>query len=180
MGDLYLDMLTTQVNQGNMGGKTGPFAYLWKEKNRVDKKKIKTSKPKKEDSHTICEIHIGSGTVRDAQDSNGLADPFIMIWSADKLGEHDKCVYKSKVCKETLKPNWDEHGELKMKNGNYGKYILELWDHDTFTSNDFIGRASIFPGSVTFGMDFKGNVSVFDENDQTNPSGSVEINIKRK
>ncbi|EAL62062.1 C2 domain-containing protein [Dictyostelium discoideum AX4] len=179
-GDLYLDMLATQVNQGNMGGKGGPFGYLWKEKNRKDKKKDKTPKPKKQEDYTVCDIHIGSGSVRDAKDSNGLADPFVMIWSVNIEGDHDKCIYKSKVCKETLTPNWNEDGELKMKNGSYRECILELWDHDTFTANDFIGRALIFPSSVTFGMEYKENVKVFDKDDKTNPTGTVEINIKRK
>ncbi|KAN0038097.1 hypothetical protein ACTA71_000269 [Dictyostelium dimigraforme] len=179
-GNIYMDIISAQVSQGNFGGKNGQFGYLAKDQKRREKKlsKAKYESPKKKVEEKIeCDISIRNGTVAEATDSNGLSDPFVIIWSIDSEGQPDKSLYKSKVCKKTLSPNWDESGILKIK-PSYKSLIVELWDHDLLTANDFIGRATIFIGGLTSYNPFNDCISVYDGKKST-PSGTVSLSITK-
>ncbi|KAM9993874.1 hypothetical protein ACTFIZ_011845 [Dictyostelium cf. discoideum] len=181
-GNIYMDIIASQVSQGNLGGKNGQFGYLAKDKSRREKKlskeKIETPK-KKVDEKFECQVLIGSGTVAEATDSNGLSDPFVIIWSVDDEGQPDKSLFKSKVCKKTLTPKWDEKGSLKLKS-TYKSLIVELWDHDLLSANDFIGRAKINVDSDGLKKysyaSFKDTISLYD-GEKSTPSGTVYIEI---
>ncbi|KAN0019049.1 hypothetical protein ACTFIU_002251 [Dictyostelium citrinum] len=180
-GNIYMDIISSQVSQGNFGGKNGQFGYLAKDKSRREKKlsKAKYETPKKKtDDKFECNIHIRTGTVAEATDSNGLSDPFVIIWSVDSEGNPDKSLYKSKVCKKTLNPNWDEKGTLKLKT-SYKSLIVELWDHDLLSANDFIGRAKVLVDCSDikkYSSSFNDTVSVYD-GEKSTPSGTVNLSI---
>ncbi|KAM9994892.1 hypothetical protein ACTFIY_001073 [Dictyostelium cf. discoideum] len=180
-GNIYMDIIAAQVSQGNFGGKNGQFGYLAKDKSRKEKKltkaKFETPKKKVEEKFEF-NVLIGSGTVAEATDSNGLSDPFVIIWSVDDEGQPDKSLFKSKVCKKTLTPTWDEKGSLKLKE-SYKSLIVELWDHDLLSANDFIGRARINVDAINikkYGYSFKDTISVYD-GEKSTPSGTVHIEI---
>ncbi|KAM9970779.1 hypothetical protein ACTFIR_002643 [Dictyostelium discoideum] len=180
-GNIYMDIIASQVSQGNFGGKNGQFGYLAKDKSRREKKLTKEAKfeapIKKVEEKFECNVFIGSGTAK-STDSNGLSDPFVIIWSVDAEGQPDKSLFKSKVCKKTLTPNWDEKGILKLKE-SYKSLIVELWDHDLLTANDFIGRARINVDAINikkYSYTFKDTVSVYD-GELSTPSGTVYIEI---
>ncbi|KAK5579786.1 hypothetical protein RB653_009473 [Dictyostelium firmibasis] len=181
-GNIYMDIISSQVSQGNFGGKNGQFGYLAKDKSRKEKKlskaKYSESSPKKRTEEKYeCDINIIDGTVAEATDSNGLSDPFIIIWSVDRDGHPDKSLYKSKVCKKTLTPVWNEIGVFKMK-PSYESLIVELWDHDLLSANDFIGRATISVVGLNSFYRFNDKISVYDDKKST-PSGTVTLKISK-
>jgi hypothetical protein len=71
-------------------------------------------------------ISVTSGTVSEAQDSNGLADPYLKI----KQGVLSS--WTSKVQKKTLSPSWNETGVVKLgeASGKSVSITIELWDQD--------------------------------------------------
>lgn len=100
-------------------------------------------------------ITLHEGTVNEAQDSNGLADPYIKIKSGMST------LWSSKVQKKTLKPNWNETATVKLSevSGKSYSYTVELWDEDTL-KDDYIGSTTIngtlrIDSHPAFSHDFK-------------------------
>eukprot|EP01122_Echinamoeba_exundans_P016890 TRINITY_DN8707_c0_g1_i1.p1 TRINITY_DN8707_c0_g1~~TRINITY_DN8707_c0_g1_i1.p1 ORF type:complete len:307 (+),score=71.03 TRINITY_DN8707_c0_g1_i1:171-1091(+) len=83
-------------------------------------------------------ISVTTGTVSEAQDSNGLADPYLKI----KQGVLSS--WTSKVQKKTLTPSWNETGIVKLgePNGKSVSITIELWDQDAL-KDDFIGHHKV-------------------------------------
>jgi hypothetical protein len=74
-------------------------------------------------------------------DLNGKSDPYykIIIDGYTQL--------KSEVIKKNLNPTWNDAALTVPKNGE--DLIIEVWDHDTFTSDDFMGYIQMkLPSSV--------------------------------
>lgn len=89
-------------------------------------------------------MRIGTGTVHKAFDKKtGLADPFVQIGETFTVGWD----FKSKICRNTLTPEWCESGSFERKrlNGASIKLAIEMIDYDPglLDMNDFIGRAEI-------------------------------------
>ncbi|XP_075252985.1 uncharacterized protein LOC142344850 isoform X2 [Convolutriloba macropyga] len=92
----------------------------------------------------ICRITVFQAKNLIPMDANGLADPYVKIRlipdnkKADKLHKH-----KSKRLKETLNPVWNEEFEIPLAVEDKNKRLLvEVWDWDRTTRNDFMGALS--------------------------------------
>ncbi|KAN0023708.1 hypothetical protein ACTFIV_008095 [Dictyostelium citrinum] len=149
-GDLYLELIASQVRAGNLGGKNGQFGYLIK-KEKVPKP---TPIPKIELAFSIFD-----GTICEAHDDNGLS------------------FYRSKVCRKTLTPDWDEKGSYELKK-NVKQLVIELWDQDLLKKNDYIGSATLDFDQIVNDKPLNGKVDFFDNSQKL--SGSIRFYIGKK
>ncbi|KAM9982318.1 hypothetical protein ACTFIZ_006836 [Dictyostelium cf. discoideum] len=90
------------------------------------------------------------GTVYEAQDLNGKADPFVQVRAIKTDGSYSKVLFKSTVKKATLTPAWNEYDKIKVKD-YVNDLLVELYDED-LVKNDFIGRQIINMGRVRSGI----------------------------
>ncbi|EGC33061.1 hypothetical protein DICPUDRAFT_37318 [Dictyostelium purpureum] len=126
------------------------------------------------------EVHIQSGTVFEATDSNGLSDPYVTISMVREDGKTTKQIYRSSVCKKTLSPKWDEKGTMKFKE-NVSTLIIQLWDQDIIGSNDFIGGTSVDVASCKYGNFQYIDAEVFEEKEgKVVTKGNVKLSIEKK
>mmetsp|Transcript_11808 Transcript_11808/g.19239 ORF Transcript_11808/g.19239 Transcript_11808/m.19239 type:complete len:746 (-) Transcript_11808:1341-3578(-) len=100
-----------------------------------------------EASHKIAKtviLHILRAEGLAKADTWGKSDPYVVVtFNNDMVG-------KTHIERKTLNPVWDEKLYLSIP-GNVlnkeDKLCLDLFDHDTFSSDDFMGRVCI-PGDV--------------------------------
>ncbi|EGG21310.1 C2 domain-containing protein [Cavenderia fasciculata] len=140
---VYEDILREQVKQGNMGGTKGPLGYLTQKENATKLTKS-SSKPKEEGYHWI-KIKLVHGIVYEATDGNGLSDPFVKFGRLNPTLFEGKYLFESPVEKKTLTPMWEwtsESKELQIA-GKHRYLIVEMWDRDLLSRNDFIGGNTI-------------------------------------
>ncbi|KAG5443380.1 Calcium-dependent protein kinase C [Clonorchis sinensis] len=75
-------------------------------------------------------------------DPNGLADPYVKI-KLLPCEDNAKSKLKTKVCKSTLNPIWDETFYIGITNEDLSKRLsIEVWDWDRTSRNDFMGSFS--------------------------------------
>jgi Ca2+-dependent lipid-binding protein len=72
-----------------------------------------------------------------AADRGGTSDPFAVAQIAGLRA------VKTKVVKKTLDPKWGETLVLKVPSGNTEPLRIQVYDHDQFGSNDFLGEIII-------------------------------------
>ncbi|KAK5575058.1 hypothetical protein RB653_010313 [Dictyostelium firmibasis] len=174
---IYEDIMRAQVKQGNMGGRNGPLGYLL----RDNKKKEKASKPKVQKpakavvTKNPFTIKLEEGTITNPTDSNGLSDPYLIIMAIKPDNSLSKVLFKSTVCKKTLTPVWNESGEFFV-NDNVSTLMVELWDHDVLSKNDFIGRTIISMYSLVAG--YTDNLKFY--NGSENVEGTAKLTITKK
>lgn len=73
------------------------------------------------------------------QDKTMTSDPYVII----KLGKQK---HHTRVLKKNLNPRWDEELKFHIKDisqSDCRSLIAEVWDHDTFSRDDFMGSADI-------------------------------------
>nr|XP_026694109.1 multiple C2 and transmembrane domain-containing protein 1-like isoform X2 [Ciona intestinalis] len=76
-----------------------------------------------------------------ARDSNGLSDPYV------KIRINNRTVYKSKCCKLTLDPRWDEDFAIEVDMEAH--VVLHVYDKDRGFTDDFMGAAEIDLATLT-------------------------------
>jgi hypothetical protein len=93
----------------------------------------------------IFYVHILSAKSLPNMDTDGLTDGFVKLMLLPEKGKRKK----SHVINNNLNPVWDETFEFTNVTLNKlsSQQVLELtvWDHDSFTSNDFIGGLRLGP-----------------------------------
>eukprot|EP00899_Mesostigma_viride_P003815 jgi/Mesvir1/13434/Mv16506-RA.3 len=70
-------------------------------------------------------------------DMNGKADPYVIM----KLSGSSE-IKRSKVCKKTLNPVWNETFEFMVNNPAREKLLVEVWDKD-FLGKEFMGQVEV-------------------------------------
>jgi len=80
-------------------------------------------------------VHYGEGLV--PKDSNGYSDPYLLI------GIGASRPVKTKVIKKSLSPQWNEVHVIPYDNVT-DKVSIRCFDHDTFSSDDFMGEVATF------------------------------------
>ena len=60
-----------------------------------------------------------------------------------KLKGHLRTLYKTRVVKKDLFPIWNESYSFIPSNPDRDIITLTIWDHDTLTPDDFLGKISI-------------------------------------
>lgn len=76
-----------------------------------------------------------------AMDSNGFSDGYCLV----KGGKDKKKLLKTKVVKKSLNPDWNEGVQFSFVEGSApkaGLLTFKVYDHDTFGSDDKIGKVS--------------------------------------
>ncbi|EAL71004.1 hypothetical protein DDB_G0272734 [Dictyostelium discoideum AX4] len=142
------------------------------------KKEKKSSGRAADSTETVITIVYGDGKVFEAQDSNGLADPFIRIGTVKSEGVFSKkWKSESPVCEKTLTPNWNYCEDEFIIKKTTKELVVELWDKDTL-KDDFVGRAIVdISGIVTSLMSF--NIEFREKPTDEKPKGTVTIYIKK-
>ena len=70
-------------------------------------------------------------------DMNGKSDPYVVV---KIVGSSSK---ETKVIKKTLDPTWNETLTIDLKpEDKYKRLLVECWDQDTLSADDFMGRMS--------------------------------------
>ncbi|XP_003385799.1 PREDICTED: uncharacterized protein LOC100638002 [Amphimedon queenslandica] len=80
----------------------------------------------------ILELSVVEGRNLKAMDRNGFSDPYIVV----KYGVHE--MYRTPSVSKSLNPKWNCHCTLSAPPPDTS-IILECWDKDQFTSDDFMG-----------------------------------------
>eukprot|EP00116_Pleurobrachia_bachei_P000016 sb/3460278/ len=101
----------------------------------------------------ILNIKINSATGLLKKDLIGLSDPFVKIFLCSEQqeggdGSDDSVIgipAETSIQKRTLNPSWDEVFQFRV-NPSRQYLLLEVWDHNKLTSDDFLGmyRFSLF------------------------------------
>ncbi|KAN0052861.1 hypothetical protein ACTA71_012341 [Dictyostelium dimigraforme] len=142
--------------------------------------KEKKSSGRKADyeTETIVNIVYNNGKVFEAQDSNGLADPYIRVGTVKSEGVFSKkWKSESPVCEKTLTPDWKNFEEDIIVKRTTKELVVELWDKDTL-KDDFIGRAIIDISLLsTFSIPF--NIEFKEKPTDEKPKGTATIYIKK-
>ena len=123
-------------------------------------------------------------------DSNGLSDPYFKI-PHKQLGVIDIPGKKnrSKIIKKTLNPVWNHTFDVEFNPNICTKLLIEVFDYDTFGSDDPIGNAYLdlkwmkVPGQDTFDNWLPLTVSIKDKRTKTSQNvqkGQVHIKIQVK
>eukprot|EP00727_Mastigamoeba_balamuthi_P012957 m51a1_g8284 putative pleckstrin domain-containing protein (123) ;mRNA; f:104088-104730 len=77
-------------------------------------------------------VEIVNGRKLPSADVNGLSDPFVIVkWGNDKS-------FRTTTQHKTLNPDWNERVLVTSS-----AIELEVWDQDTLSSNDFLGKARV-------------------------------------
>eukprot|EP01133_Synstelium_polycarpum_P012291 gene12291-14409_t len=138
MSNIYEEILRAQVQQGNFGGKRGPFAYL------AEKKKRKPTKEIVYDNWMAYEVTVTSAELYLATDSNGFSDPYVRIGKSVSDGLFSKkWVLQTPSISKTLNPVWNYTNTFTVNAGKSSVLQLQLWDKDAL-KDDFIGRVEIW------------------------------------
>ncbi|KAM9969092.1 hypothetical protein ACTFIW_000175 [Dictyostelium discoideum] len=166
-GDLYSELIASQVRGGNLGGKNGQFGYLIKKQ----KQPKPTPIPKIDLSFSIFD-----GTISEAHDDNGLCDTYVVIKYVKPDGTQ-KAFYRSNVCRKTLTPDWDEKGSFELKK-TVKQLVLELWDQDLLKKNDYIGSATLNFDEIINDKPLNGKVDFFDNSQKL--AGTVRFYFGQK
>jgi phosphatidylserine decarboxylase len=83
----------------------------------------------------ILSVIVSQGKDLLSKDSNGKSDPFLVL----KVDQH---AAKSSIVMKSLNPIWNERLELVLDN-KPKSCVLECYDWDRVSKNDFIGKADI-------------------------------------
>ncbi|EFC41131.1 predicted protein [Naegleria gruberi] len=91
--------------------------------------------------HMKLTIIAAKGLINTDSGKNGdVSDPYCVAW----LGGKKKEQFKTRVIDDNLNPVWDETFEIPLEH-NPEQYVLicQLYDKDTFTSDDSLGFAAV-------------------------------------
>nr|CAA73554.1 Serine/Threonine protein kinase [Sycon raphanus] len=81
-------------------------------------------------------------------DANGLADPYVKLWLSDDPQKATKKKTETKM--KTLNPVWGEKFSFNLTQGDLKRsLIIEVWDWDRTTRNDFIGKMTFTLDEIT-------------------------------
>ncbi|KAN0023684.1 hypothetical protein ACTFIV_008071 [Dictyostelium citrinum] len=133
--NIFNQIVSTQVSAGNYGGRDGPLGHYAKNEKKKDGKK---------EDFIIIRFTVSRGDVFKAWDSNGLADPKVLVYLLKKKKdgeESKKLLFKTNVCKKTLTPDFQFSEMYKIPNKAV-HILMELWDDD-LVMDDFIGSCKI-------------------------------------
>lgn len=83
----------------------------------------------------LLTIHVVEGKDLPACDSNGKSDPYCII----DLGKQHK---KTKVCKKTLNPKWNESFEFNIDE-SVEEFDIHIFDWDRWKTDDYIGDVTV-------------------------------------
>lgn len=96
---------------------------------------------KETDAVGLIYVKIKRAEAISAQDRSGKSDPFITL----AYSEFGKPVYCTRIIEQDLNPRWNEQTCIlvyqdQLTSGE--KLSVELWDSDTITSDDVVGKTS--------------------------------------
>ncbi|KAN0038080.1 hypothetical protein ACTA71_000252 [Dictyostelium dimigraforme] len=134
--NIFNQIVETQVNAGNYGGRDGPLGHYATNGKKKEGKKVKP--------FDIVRFTISRGEVFKAWDSNGLADPkvYLYLLKKKKDGEESKkLLFKTEVCKKTLSPDF-KFSEMYKIPTEAVEVLMEIYDDDLI-KDDFIGSCKI-------------------------------------
>lgn len=88
------------------------------------------------DRRKFLEVTVISGKELAPKDDNGFSDPYCVLKLSTGAGA------KTHAIKKTLDPTWNQTFELGVLQPN-SVFKLTCWDHDTFSSDDFMGQVTV-------------------------------------
>jgi hypothetical protein len=98
-------------------------------------------------------VYISAAKNLPPMDSNGLADPYLIIYGLDKFGKV-LITEKTKHMTKTLNPQFNYQGFEFTKAINKDMVLsrlaalrVEVWDHDTIIKDDFVGEVFLNLGT---------------------------------
>ena len=88
----------------------------------------------------MLKVYVISAKNLPAKDSNGLSDPYVVLYSLDK---HKFRFGKTPEIKETLNPSWDPllKTPYQCPFTRTKSIIFDIWDKDKVSKDDYIGTA---------------------------------------
>eukprot|EP00761_Pharyngomonas_kirbyi_P010458 gb/GECH01010478.1/.p1 GENE.gb/GECH01010478.1/~~gb/GECH01010478.1/.p1 ORF type:complete len:195 (+),score=26.70 gb/GECH01010478.1/:1-585(+) len=102
------------------------------------------------DSNTLDDIRSGTCRIEviEAQDLPkrdilGSSDPYVLIEKIPEGSFFEVLVDQTQVIQQNLNPKWNSSFDIEINNCAKEKILLEVFDWDRFTSDDYIGRVVI-------------------------------------
>ncbi|TPP56153.1 hypothetical protein FGIG_00645 [Fasciola gigantica] len=93
-----------------------------------------------------------------------------------KVKYRGKTFLRTPIISNNRNPVWDEKFFIPINNLNY-PMELRVYHRDAFKKDDYIGRAMVYPSTLTFGLDREFTVQLHDETGRSVPSYSGELNF---
>jgi len=108
-------------------------------------------------------------------DKNGKSDPYAVVTS-----NFNKQRFKTKVCKKTLNPAWNETFDFYVSSlPPNGEITVKLWDKDRWAKDDFLGEVIVPVSSLSDGVAVDKAFPVINEPKQgklkAQPPGHVKL-----
>eukprot|EP01127_Copromyxa_protea_P000265 TRINITY_DN10226_c0_g1_i1.p1 TRINITY_DN10226_c0_g1~~TRINITY_DN10226_c0_g1_i1.p1 ORF type:complete len:445 (-),score=117.01 TRINITY_DN10226_c0_g1_i1:48-1382(-) len=94
----------------------------------------------------ILTVRVEKAVDLAAMDKNGKSDPYAVVTST-----FNKQRFKTKVCKKSLNPVWNETFDFYVSIPS-GELHIKLWDKDRWSKDDFLGEVIIPVSSLADGV----------------------------
>ena len=124
-------------------------------------------------------LHVHSANGLSQKDIFGYSDPYVVINTeprdVDCPWEPSSRSVKTKTCKKTLDPVWDEHFTLKFDPVEEF-VVLDVFDENRITRDDFLGRV-ILTYANQFNIESPARFSLKKRSERSNVTGTILLGI---
>ena len=135
--------------------------------------------------HQQFRLYIEKATNLAKKDIFGASDPYVKVYIVNHRegvynAPKNKHVGKTRVIKNTLNPFWEEQFLLSF-DPSVKTVLLEVWDENRLTPDDFLGQVGLPPQDFLVGEGARGVLELQGGGSQASTvSGSIFIGLRKE